>query len=356
MGTSEVTGGSFSRRTFLRLAGPAAVGLGGAAWRGRQAAAQPAVPGVREIELEAREVMWELAPGKRIKAMAYNGQIPGPELRVKEGERVRIVLTNGLAEPTTIHWHGVDVPNAMDGVPGLTEPRVEPGERFVYESGARPAGTRWYHTHFQEHRQLDLGLAAPLVIEPAEPAPHPSDREYTLVLDDWATGLGRPLTPNREGTAGGHGRMGGMMGGMGGMMGRGGMGGMMGSAQTPAYDTMTINGKAHPATEPLHVERGERLRPRLVNASAEHTHVVRLARRPPPPGHAHRREPPRPAGGGGRRAHRPERAVRRPGRGEPPRRLGVPVRPAGARGGRRARRAPGLRVDRPAAPHDRPVD
>jgi hypothetical protein len=132
MGTSEVTGGSFSRRTFLRLAGPAAVGLGGAAWRGRQAAAQPAVPGVREIELEAREVMWELAPGKRIKAMAYNGQIPGPELRVKEGERVRIVLTNGLAEPTTIHWHGVDVPNAMDGVPGLTQPRVDPGERFVY--------------------------------------------------------------------------------------------------------------------------------------------------------------------------------------------------------------------------------
>jgi FtsP/CotA-like multicopper oxidase with cupredoxin domain len=212
--------------------------------------------------------------------MAYNGRVPGPELRVKEGERVRITLTNRLAEPTTIHWHGVDVPNPMDGVPGLTQKSVEPGEAFVYEFEARPAGTRWYHTHFQEHRQLDLGLAAPLVIEPAEPDPHPFDREYTLVLDDWATGLGRPLPPTREGTAGGRGRMGGMMGGrgMGGMMGRGGMGGgMMGSMQTPAYDTMTINGKAYPATEPLHVERGERVRLRLVNASAEHTHVVRLA-------------------------------------------------------------------------------
>src|SRR2546425_962528 len=101
---------------------------------------------------------------------------------------------------------------------------------------ARPAGTRWYHTHVQEHRQLDLGLAAPLIIEPAQAEPFPFDREYTLVLDDWATGTGRALPPTREGVAGGRGSMGGMMGmmrggmmgGMGGMMGGGGMGGMMG--------------------------------------------------------------------------------------------------------------------------------
>jgi len=174
----------------------------------------------------------------------------------------------------------VDVPNPMDGVPGITQKPVQPGETFVYEFEARPAGTRWYHTHFQEHRQLDLGLYAPLLIEPAGPDPFPFDREYTLVLDDWATGTGRPLPSTREGTAGGRGGMGGMMGGgmgrmMEGMMGRG-MGGMMGGGQHPAYDVMTINGKAFPASQPLTVREGERVRLRLINASADHTHVIRL--------------------------------------------------------------------------------
>src|SRR3990172_1439619 len=156
--------------------------------------------------------------------MAYNGRIPGPEIRAREGERLRIVLTNALSEPTTIHWHGVDVPNAMDGVPGVTQKPVQPGETFIYEFEARPSGTRWYHTHSQEHRQMDLGLVAPLIIEPAVGDPFPFDREYTLVLDDWATGTGRPLPSTSAGTAGARGGMGGMMGGM---MGRGGMGRMM---------------------------------------------------------------------------------------------------------------------------------
>jgi FtsP/CotA-like multicopper oxidase with cupredoxin domain len=195
------------------------------------------------------------------------------------------VLTNALAEPTTIHWHGVDVPNTMDGVPGITQKPVPAGGTFVYEFEARPAGTRWYHTHFQEHRQMDLGLVAPLIIEPADGEPFPFDREYTLVLDDWATGTGPALPPTREGTAGGRGEMGGMMSGMrgrgmmgGGMMGRGTGGMMGGGAQNmPAYDAMTINGKAYPATESLRVRKGERLRLRLINASADHTHVIRLA-------------------------------------------------------------------------------
>ena len=119
---------------------------------------------------------------------------------------------------------------------------------------------------------MDLGLVAPLIIEPAGSEPFPFDREYTLVLDDWATGTGAALPSTREGTAGGRGEMGG------GMMGRG-MGGMMGGGvqNMPAYDTMTINGKAYPATEPLRVRKGERVRLRLINASADHTHVMRLA-------------------------------------------------------------------------------
>jgi FtsP/CotA-like multicopper oxidase with cupredoxin domain len=273
-----------TRRRFL-LTGAAGFAAGGGALSLRSELAL-GKPSDRETLVVARGVRWELAPGKVITAMAYNGQVPGPAIRVREGERVRVRLRNELTEPTTIHWHGVDVPNGMDGVPGVTQEPVAPGGEFVYEFEARPAGTRWYHTHFQEHRQMDLGLVAPLIIDPAGPEPFPFDREHTLVLDDWATGSGRPLASTAEGVAGGRGGMGGMMDGMmggrgmmgrGGMMGGGMMGGMMATPHAPAYDTMTINGKAYPATEPLKVAKGERVRLRLINASAEHTHVIRLA-------------------------------------------------------------------------------
>lgn len=271
---------SLSRREFLRVAGRTSLGAlalwaGGGTLLPRVGApihAAGAGP-IREIRLEARELTWELAPGKIIKAMAYNGQVPGPEIRLKEGERVRIVLKNLLPEPTTIHWHGVDVPAPMDGVPGISQTPVPPAGTFVYDFTATPPGTRWYHTHFREHRQLDLGLYAPLIVEPARPEPFPFDREYTLLLDDWATGTGSTVARTQEGTAGRRGGMGGMMGeGM-----RRMMEGMMDGGQHPPYDTMTINGKAYPATQPLKVRKGERVRLRLINASADHTHVIRLA-------------------------------------------------------------------------------
>ena len=149
MGSEPVTAGTLSRRAFMARAAWIGAGTVVATELGRVLpfdgrAAARAVAGVREIALETPEVAWELAPGKTIKAIAYNGWVPGPEIRVKEGERVRIVLTNALAEPTTIHWHGVDVPNAMDGVPGITQKPVQPCETFVYEFEARPAGTRWF--------------------------------------------------------------------------------------------------------------------------------------------------------------------------------------------------------------------
>ena len=275
-----------SRRDFLRAlaglwAGAAAAGVG-AHLSGRRDTAAAGTDAVRTIHLETREVTWELAPGKTIRAMAYNGHVPGPPILAREGERLRVVLKNSLGKPTTIHWHGVDVPNPMDGVPGVTQKAVQPGETFVYEFEARPAGTRWYHTHFDEHRQMDLGLAAPLIIEPADKEPMAYDRDATLVLDDWATGTGTPVPDTAAGIAGGRGSMGGMMGGgmggmMRGMMGDRGMGGMMRGADESAYDLMTINGKAYPATEPLRMKRGERVRLRIINASSEHTHVVRLA-------------------------------------------------------------------------------
>lgn len=173
-----------SRRQFLKSSGRVALGgatvmAGGRALFGGagRAAERAGSSGVREVRLEARELDWELRPGTVVKAMAYNGRVPGPEIRLREGERLRVLLTNRLGEPTTIHWHGVDVPNAMDGVPSVTQKPVEPGQTFVYEFDAHPAGTRWYHTHFNGVKQLDLGLYAPLIIEPAEPEAQRFDRE-----------------------------------------------------------------------------------------------------------------------------------------------------------------------------------
>jgi len=213
-----------------------------------------------------------------VRALAYNGRVPGPEIRVREGELVGVTLKNSLVEPTTVHWHGVDVPNAMDGVPDVTQQPVAPGGTFVYEFEARPAGTRWYHTHFREHHQMDLGLVAPFIVDPTGPEPFPADRDYTLVLDDWATGSGPAVPDTNAGTAGARGSMGGMMSRMRGMRGMMRQGGTMEpNKDKPAYDTMTINGKAYPAVEPIRLRQGERVRLRLINASAEHTHAIRLA-------------------------------------------------------------------------------
>src|SRR6266545_3801905 len=144
-----------TRRAFLHLAGTAFLATtAGCASRTAPPAATPAAHGQAiEIALTAQEVSWELAPGKRITAWTYNGTVPGHPIRVREGDHVRVVFTNRLSEPTTIHWHGVDVPAAMDGVPDLSQPAVQPGATFTYEFDARPAGTRWYHTHVNSARQ-----------------------------------------------------------------------------------------------------------------------------------------------------------------------------------------------------------
>ena len=253
-----------TRRAFLKLAGTTF--LATAAGCASRTTPPVATPGTRgptvEIALTAQEVSWELAPGKPITAWTYNGTVPGHPIQVREGDRVRVTFTNRLPEPTTIHWHGVDVPAAMDGVPDLSQAAVQPGATFTYEFDARPAGTRWYHTHANSARQLDLGLSAPLIIEPLAADP-PADREYTLLLDDWVTGFPAPTPPPADN----------------GMMGGGMMGGMMDDAG-PAYDTFTINGKAFPATAPLMVRHGERVRLRLINASNMQTFMLSLAGHP----------------------------------------------------------------------------
>ena len=138
----------------------------------------------------------------------YNGGVPGPELRVPQGQPVRFVVDNGLDEGTTIHWHGVRVPNAMDGVPGLTQVLVAPGDRFVYEFTPPDAGTFWYHPHADSLQQLGRGLAGALIVE--EPEPVFADRDLVWMLQDWrltadrqiATGFGRPMDAVMNGHVG----------------------------------------------------------------------------------------------------------------------------------------------------------
>ncbi|MBI4595945.1 MAG: multicopper oxidase family protein [Candidatus Tectomicrobia bacterium] len=272
---------NLSRRKFMKLAFQVGVGVmafsaGRHLLSGQvKSSLYTVTGGIREITLEAWEIDWQLAPGKVVKAMAYNGQVPGPEIRLSEGERVKIILKNSLKVPTTIHWHGVDVPNEMDGVPGVTQKAVEPGETYTYEFTALPAGTRWYHTHSLEGGQLDRGLFGPLIIEPSKPDAFSTDRDYTLVLDDWVTNPGFSPGDTQRGrrdlfSGKGMGNM--MRGRM-----RGMMEGMMGMRNKEAHDTMTINGRAYPDTLPLQVKEGELIRLRLINASSSHRHLIHLA-------------------------------------------------------------------------------
>jgi FtsP/CotA-like multicopper oxidase with cupredoxin domain len=123
------------------------------------------------------------APYPETAVWSYNGTIPGPEIRIRQGERLRITIENQLAEETTVHWHGLRVPNAMDGVPHLTQPPIAPRATFVYEFDLPDAGTYWYHPHQRSFEQVGRGLYGPLIVEEEEPIQ--ADRDVTWVLDDW---------------------------------------------------------------------------------------------------------------------------------------------------------------------------
>jgi FtsP/CotA-like multicopper oxidase with cupredoxin domain len=223
-----------------------------------RAALTPRADGqMREFRLTASAMTYEFVKGQPTTAWAYNNQVPGPELRVREGDLLRIIFSHNLPEPTTIHWHGVNVPTSMDGVPDISQPPVPPGGAFTYEFIATPAGTRWYHAHFAEHKQLQLGLYAPLIIEPRDVATR-YDRDYTITFGEWSPDALHPdhNQPN---------------GGMGSMMG----GNMMSTPDNPNV-IFTVNGKASPAAPSLLVRRGERVRLRFINASAMQKHVIRL--------------------------------------------------------------------------------
>jgi plastocyanin len=200
-------------------------------------------PVLREFTLTAEEIDWEILPGTTVRAWAYNGQVPGPEIRIREGDRVRITLRNKLPVGTTIHWHGMDVPPEMDGPVGLNQAAVEPGETFVYEYIATPAGSRMYHSHADPTVQIALGLYGPLIVDPREPA-RAYDREFTYLLNEWDL----ELTPDVA--------TGNAPRGPGDQLLRGGELGT---------DLFLMNGRAHESISPIRLAEGERVLIRLMN-------------------------------------------------------------------------------------------
>ncbi|MBI2765921.1 MAG: copper oxidase [Chloroflexi bacterium] len=200
--------------------------------------------GVKVFNLTAAPVRWKLTGEATMTAWAYNGTVPGPAIRVTEGDRVRITLKNDLPEATSIHWHGIPVPNAMDGVPPFTQTAVAPGQSFTYEFTASPAGSYMYHSHVETDKQIPLGLYAPFVIEPKEaPAAAPAV-DKTLMLSEVRIGADGQTYAAMP----------------------------MAGAEANYF---TINGKSFPDTEKIQVKRGDVVRLRLENVG-QLTHPMHL--------------------------------------------------------------------------------
>jgi FtsP/CotA-like multicopper oxidase with cupredoxin domain len=138
--------------------------------------------GWKEFHLVAEPVVREIAPGMKAHLWGYNGQSPGPTIECVEGDKLRIFVTNRLPEHTTVHWHGLTVPNGMDGVGGLTQPHINPGKTFVYEFVAKRSGTFMYHPHADEMVQMAMGMMGSFVIHPRDPKFQAVDRDFVFIM------------------------------------------------------------------------------------------------------------------------------------------------------------------------------
>lgn len=173
--------------------------------------------GVKVYELTCKKVQWEVEVGKRVEAWAYNGVVPGPQIRVKEGDRVRVVVKNELEESTAVHFHGVELPNDQDGVPFITQPPIKPGQTYTYEFTAPNPGSHMYHSHHNAAKQVGMGLLGAFLIEPKRKrAIENVDVDYVMILND-------------------------------------------------GYHGYTLNGKGFPCTEPIVAKLGQKVRIRFMN-------------------------------------------------------------------------------------------
>lgn len=196
--------------------------------------------GVKVFHLKAEVVRQEIlpassmAPAKVITVWGYNGHMPGPTIEVNEGDRLKFIVTNNLPESTTVHWHGLEVPIAMDGVPFISQKPIEPGETFVYEFTVHQNGTYFYHSHGA--MQEMMGMAGLFIIHPKNSYQPKVDHDFGLVLQEFAVLPNNPI-PN---------------------------------SMSMEYNWLTINGKSAPATTPLIVKLGNRVRIRFVNQGMDH--------------------------------------------------------------------------------------
>lgn len=142
------------------------------------------VDGVKVFHLVAEEVDHELAPGLTARCWGYNGRVHGPVIEAVEFDRVRFYVTNRLKAPTTLHWHGILLPNGMDGVGGLTQKAFQPGETFKYEFTLHQSGTGMYHSHHDEMTQIALGMTGLFIVHPRRPSRR-VDRDFAIMLHEW---------------------------------------------------------------------------------------------------------------------------------------------------------------------------
>ena len=201
--------------------------------------------GVKVFDLETSVIQWAILPGVMVDAYAFNSQVPGPRLHFRQDDRVRINVTNRLPETTTVHWHGLILPNVMDGPAHITQEPIENGTLYRYEFTAVQSGTYLYHTHDHVDRQQSLGLYGAMIIDSNEDDPSlRADHEYTLLLQEWLLreGLTYPAMP---------------------------MDGAM-----PNY--FTINGRAFPATDTIPMRLGETLKVRFVGSNNGFIHPMHI--------------------------------------------------------------------------------
>ena len=200
------------------------------------------INGVKVFHLIAEEIVHEVAPGLVVNCFGYNGQMPGPTIEVVEGDRVRIYVSNRLAVPTSVHWHAIILPCGMDGVSGLTQPPIPPGETWIYEYIFPDAGTFMYHPHFDNMTQEGMGMVGSIVVHPRGAHRRP-DRDFVLMLHEWFIEGGTSRPDPFEMTD---------------------------------FNVLTINGKAGPATHPLVAELGDHVKIRIGNLSAMDHHPIHL--------------------------------------------------------------------------------
>jgi FtsP/CotA-like multicopper oxidase with cupredoxin domain len=201
------------------------------------------VDGVKVGHLIAEPVDHEFAPGLRATCWGFNGTTPGPTIEAVEGDRLRIYVSNRLPEPTTVHWHGIILPNGMDGVAGLNQAPIPTGETFVYEFTVKRPGTFMYHPHFDEMTQIALGMAGMFIVHPKRPRGPRVDRDFVMMTHEWKLDVGASrVDPN----------------------------------EMNDFNLLTFNSKAFPGTQPLLVGRGERVRIRLGNLNPMDHHPIHL--------------------------------------------------------------------------------